>query len=43
MNKLLTIKEASKLLGVSELMLRRWEREKKLIPNERTKGNQKRD
>ena len=42
MNKLLSIKEASKLLGVSESTLRRWEREKKLIPDERTKGNQRR-
>ena len=33
MNKLLSIKEASKLL-VSESTLRRWEREKKLIPDE---------
>jgi len=42
MNKLLSIKEASKILGVSESTLRRWEREKKLIPDERTKGNQRR-
>ncbi len=42
MNKLLSIKEASKVLGVSESTLRRWEREKKLIPDERTKGNQRR-
>jgi len=42
MNKLLSIKEASKLLGVSESTLRRWEKEKKLIPDERTKGNQRR-
>ena len=42
MNKLLTIREASKVLGVSESTLRRWEREKKLIPDERTKGNQRR-
>ncbi len=42
MNKLLSIKEASKVLGVSESTLRRWEREKKLIPDERTKRNQRR-
>ncbi len=42
MDKLLSIKEAGKLLGVSESTLRRWEREKKLIPDERTKGNQRR-
>ena len=42
MDKLLSIKQASKLLGVSESTLRRWEREKKLIPDERTKGNQRR-
>jgi excisionase family DNA binding protein len=42
MNKLLSIKEASKLLRVSESTLRRWEKEKKLIPDERTKGNQRR-
>jgi excisionase family DNA binding protein len=42
MDKLLSIQQASKLLGVSESTLRRWEREKKLIPDERTKGNQRR-
>lgn len=42
MNKLLTIKQASELLGVSESTLRRWEKEKRLIPDERTKGNQRR-
>ena len=42
MDKLLSIKQASKLLGVSESTLRRWEREEKLIPDERTKGNQRR-
>jgi excisionase family DNA binding protein len=42
MNKLLSIKEASEFLGVSASTLRRWEREKKLIPDERTKGNQRR-
>ena len=42
MNKLLSIKEAGKVLGVSESTLRRWEKEGKLIPDERTKGNQRR-
>ena len=42
MNRLLSIREASKVLGVSESTLRRWEKEKKLIPDERTKGNQRR-
>ncbi len=42
MEKFLTIKEASKLLGVSTSTLRRWECEGRLIPDERTKGNQRR-
>ena len=42
MNKLLSIKEASELLNVTTSTLRRWEREGKLIPDERTKGNQRR-
>jgi len=42
MNKLLSIKKAGKVLGVSESTLRRWEKEGKLIPDERTKGNQRR-
>ncbi|EJF06112.1 putative site-specific integrase-resolvase [Thiovulum sp. ES] len=42
MNKLLTIKEASELLNVTTSTLRRWEREGKLVPDERTKGNQRR-
>jgi len=37
MNKLLSIKEASEFLGVSVSTLRRWEKEKKLIPDERKK------
>ena len=41
-NKLLSISEAAKLLGVAESTLRRWEDEGKLIPDERTKGNQRR-
>jgi len=42
MDKLLSIKEASELLNVTTSTLRRWEREGKLIPDERTKGNQRR-
>lgn len=41
-SKLLTISEASYLLGVSESTLKRWETEDKLILDERTKGNQRR-
>jgi putative resolvase len=42
MDKFLTIKEASDLLGVSTSTLRRWEREGRLIPDDRTEGNQRR-
>src|SRR3954471_20000598 len=42
MDKLLCISEAAEQLGVSESTLRRWEREKRLIPDERTEGNQRR-
>ncbi len=42
MNKLLSIEKAAELLGVSTSTLRRWEREGKLIPDERTEGNQRR-
>ncbi len=42
MDRLLTIKEAGKVLGVSTSTLRRWEREDRLIPDERTEGNQRR-
>lgn len=42
MDKLLSISEAAKQLGVSGSTLRRWEREKRLIPDERTEGNQRR-
>ncbi len=42
MDKLLTIKEAAKVLGVSTSTLRRWDREKRLIADERTEGNQRR-
>ena len=38
----LSIHDASKLLGVSIATLRRWEKEGKLIPDERTAGNQRR-
>ena len=41
MNKLLTISEAAKALGVSAQTLRRWDREGKLKP-EHTKGGQRR-
>ncbi len=42
MSKLLSISEAAKVLGVSESTLRRWEREGRLLPDERTKGGQRR-
>lgn len=42
MDRLLTIKEAGKVLGVSTSTLRRWDRERRLIPDERTEGNQRR-
>ena len=42
MDKLLGVSEAAALLGVSSNTLRRWEREGKLIPDERTEGNQRR-
>jgi len=40
--RLLTISEASELLGVAKSTLRRWEEEGKLIPDVRTKGGQRR-
>jgi excisionase family DNA binding protein len=40
--KLLSISEAAKLLGVVESTLRRWEGEGRLMPDERTRGNQRR-
>ena len=40
--KLLSISEAAKLLGVVVSTLRRWEEEGRLMPDERTKGNQRR-
>jgi putative resolvase len=42
MDKLLTVADAAELLGVSGNTLRRWEREGRLIPDERTEGNQRR-
>ena len=42
MDKLLSISEAAKVLGVSESTLRRWEREGRLLPDERTSGGQRR-
>jgi excisionase family DNA binding protein len=42
MSKLLSISEAAKVLGVSESTLRRWEREGRLLPDERTEGGQRR-
>ena len=41
MDKLLSISQAAEALAVSQSTLRRWEREKKLIP-ERTEGGQRR-
>ena len=42
MDKYLAIKEASDLLGVSTSTMRRWEAEGRLVPDERTAGNQRR-
>ena len=42
MNKFLSIQEAAKQLGVSAQTLRRWERENKIAPSHRTRGNQRR-
>jgi len=42
MNKLVTIGNAANLMGVSTQTLRRWEREGKLVPVERTPGGQRR-
>ena len=41
MDKLLTIKEAADLQGVSTSTMRRWESEGRLLPDERTQGNQR--
>ncbi|TFE67891.1 resolvase [Methylacidiphilum sp. Yel] len=40
--KLVSIQEAAKFLGVAPQTLRRWEREGKLLPDERTVGGQRR-
>lgn len=42
MDRLLSISKAAKLLGVSVSTLRRWEREGRLLPDERTQGKQRR-
>lgn len=42
MNKFLGIQEAAKCLGVSPQTLRRWEKQKKIIPSHRTEGGQRR-
>ena len=42
MNKYISIKEASDVLGVSPQTLRRWDRQGKLVPSKRTQGNQRR-
>lgn len=42
MNKFISIKEASELHGVSPQTLRRWERQGKLAPAQRTRGGQRR-
>lgn len=42
MGKYLSIKEAANVLGVSVSTMRRWESEGRLIPDERTEGNQRR-
>ena len=38
----MTISEAAKFLGVTPQTLRRWEKEGKLLPDERTPGGQRR-
>lgn len=42
MNKFLSIQEAAKYLGVSTQTLRRWEKDKKIFPSHRSKGNHRR-
>ena len=42
MSKLLTIGEAAKYLGVSTQTLRRWERQNRIKPAQRTPGGQRR-
>jgi predicted site-specific integrase-resolvase len=40
--KMVSIQEAAEFLGVAAQMLRRWEREGKLVPDERTPGGRRR-
>ena len=42
MSKMATIAETAQFLGVSKSTLRRWEREGRLLPDERTAGGQRR-
>ncbi|MCA3267177.1 MAG: recombinase family protein, partial [Azospirillum sp.] len=42
MSKLVSIAEAAKALGVSPQTLRRWEREGKAVPTEKTVGGRRR-
>ena len=42
LRKMVSIHEASEFLGVSAQTLRRWEREGKLVPDERTPGGRRR-
>ena len=42
MDKLLSISQAAKVLGLAESTLRRWESEGRLVPDERTAGGQRR-
>ena len=42
MNKFFSIRDAAKALGVSPQTLRRWERNKKIMPSHRTPGGQRR-
>lgn len=42
MNKFISIKEASILIGVTTTTLRRWEKDGKFISNHRTLGNHRR-
>jgi len=42
MSKLISIKEAADALGVSVYTLRRWEKEGKIVPAQRTAGGQRR-
>ncbi|CEK18591.1 predicted transcriptional regulator [Chthonomonas calidirosea] len=41
--KMVSIHEAAEFLGVAAQTLRRWEREGKLLPDERTSGGRRRD